>query len=58
MPETGGEGGDIRLPAEEELYDVLTCRDYCADTIENLVEIPYFRHFVKYFMFTSEGEKI
>lgn len=35
-----------------------TCRDYCVDTKENLVEILYFRHFAKHFMFTSEGEKI
>lgn len=35
-----------------------TCGDYCVDTKENLVEILYFRHFAKHFMFTSEGEKI
>ncbi len=35
-----------------------SCRDYCVDTKENLVEILYFRHFAKHFMFTSEGEKI
>ncbi len=34
------------------------CRDYCVDTKEKLVEVLYFRHFAKHFMFTSEGEKI
>ncbi len=34
------------------------CGDYCVDTKENLVEILYFRHFAKHFMFTSESEKI
>ena len=35
-----------------------TCGDYCVDTKEKLVEVLYFRHFAKHFMFTSEGEKI
>ena len=34
------------------------CGDYCVDTKEKLVEVLYFRHFAKHFMFTSEGEKI
>ncbi len=39
-------------------YPLVPCGDYCVDTKENLVEILYFRHFAKHFMFTSEGEKI
>ena len=35
-----------------------SCGDYCVATKEKLVEILYFRHFAKHFMFTSEGEKI
>ena len=35
-----------------------TCGDYCVDTKEKFVEVLYFRHFAKHFMFTSEGEKI
>ena len=34
------------------------CGDYGVDTKEKLVEVLYFRHFAKHFMFTSESEKI
>lgn len=33
-----------------------TCGDYRVATKEKLVEILYFRHFAKHFMFTAEGK--
>lgn len=54
MCSSGSNGvGEICSPGTAD-----TCRDYCVDTKENLVEILYFRHFAKHFTFTSEGEKI
>lgn len=35
-----------------------TCGDLRVATTKNYVEILNFRHFVKYFVFTSEGDKI
>lgn len=32
------------------------CGDYCVDTKEKLVEILYFRHFAKHFVFSPEGK--
>ena len=32
------------------------CGDYRVATKEKLVEILYFRHFAKHFMFTAEGK--
>lgn len=34
------------------------CGDCCVATKKNYVEILNFRHFVDYFVFTSEGDKI
>lgn len=43
----------------EELCSYSTtdaCGDYRVATKEKLVEILYFRHFAKHFMFTAEGK--
>lgn len=46
-----------RLIRQRELTARLnTCGDYRVATKEKLVEILYFRHFAKHFMFTAEGK--
>lgn len=35
---------------------LMACGDYCVDTKEKLVEILYFRHFAKHFVFSPEGK--
>ena len=35
---------------------IVPCGDYCVDTKEKLVEILYFRHFAKHFVFSPEGK--
>ena len=39
-----------------QILHIVVCGDYRVATKEKLVEILYFRHFAKHFMFTAEGK--
>lgn len=45
---------EVDIMCSEDAYDA--CGDYCVDTKEKLVEILYFRHFAKHFVFSPEGK--